>query len=78
MAAGQSAGQYRREGDRSPRTRNVGLTVTDSYLWLDNWYNKLRVSLLASGSLAVIPFGGQRDYLSSAVSPIVVSLQWAW
>lgn len=42
----------------------MGLTVTDSYLWVDNWYNKLWVKLeVASGSLVVIPLGGRRLFI---------------
>lgn len=45
---------------------NVGLTVTDSYLWVDNWYNKLWVKLeVARGSLVVIPFGGRRLFIAA-------------
>ena len=55
----------------------MGLTVTDSYLWVDNWYNKLWVKLeVASGSLVVIPLGGRRlfivadrDYIIGAWKP---------
>lgn len=53
----------------------MGLTVTDSYLWLDNWYNKLWVKLeVASGSLVVIPFGGRRLFI--VADRDYISLEW--
>lgn len=53
----------------------MGLTVTDSYLWLDNWYNKLWVKLeVASGLLVVIPFGGRRLFI--VADRDYISLEW--